>query len=52
MSSLISLPISIDPLNITRLYEQVQRAGNIQDMMSISNFLNPTEVEFKSHVLR
>jgi hypothetical protein len=43
MSSPISLPISIDPPNITSLYEQVQRAGNIQDMMAISNFLNPIE---------
>ena len=43
MSSPISLPVSIDPPNITSLYEQVQRAGNIQDMMSISNFLNPIE---------
>jgi len=39
----ISLPISIDSPNITTLYEQVGRAGNIQDVMAISNFLNPIE---------
>ena len=45
MSSLISLPVSVKPANITGLYERVQRAGNIQDMMAISNFLNPIEEE-------
>lgn len=39
----ISLPLAIDHPNLARLYEQVQRAGNIQDMMAISNFLNPIE---------
>jgi hypothetical protein len=36
-------PISIGPPNITSLYEHVQRAGNIQDIMAVSNFLNPVE---------
>ena len=39
----ISLPLTIDHPNLARLYEQAQRAGNIQDMMAISNFLNPIE---------
>ncbi|KFZ16898.1 hypothetical protein V501_02019 [Pseudogymnoascus sp. VKM F-4519 (FW-2642)] len=39
----LSLPIAIDSPNITSLYEQVKRAGNIQDIMAISSFLNPVE---------
>jgi hypothetical protein len=39
----ISLPITIDPPNITSLYTEVARAGNIRDAMSIMNFLNPIE---------
>jgi hypothetical protein len=36
----ISLPTVIVPLDLPELYEQVVRVGNIQDFMSISNFLN------------
>ncbi len=43
VATLISLPLTINPPNIASLYERVQRAGNIQDMMAISNFLNPIE---------
>jgi len=43
MSSPISLPIEINPSNITELYARVARAGNIQDLMAISNFLNPLD---------
>jgi DDE superfamily endonuclease/Fission yeast centromere protein N-terminal domain/Tc5 transposase DNA-binding domain len=39
----LSLPISADSPNIISLYERVQRAGNIQDIMAIANFLNPAE---------
>ena len=39
----ISLPTTITPLGITELYDKVIRAGNIQDVMAISNFLNPEE---------
>ena len=43
MSAPINLPISIEPLNITSLYDKVQKAGHIQDIMALSNFLNPIE---------
>ena len=43
MISPISLPVSIDSLDISTLYEKVQRVGNIRDAMSISSFLNPIE---------
>jgi hypothetical protein len=33
----------ITPSDTQQLYEQVLRAGNIQDSMAISNFLNPVE---------
>jgi hypothetical protein len=39
----ITLPTPINPTGLSELYEQVVRAGNIQDVMSISNFLNPEE---------
>lgn len=39
----ISLPLSIDSLDITTLYEKVQRVGNIQDAMVITSFLDPIE---------
>ncbi|ELR09545.1 hypothetical protein VC83_08718 [Pseudogymnoascus destructans] len=39
----ISLPTTITPLGIGELYDKVIRAGNIQDVMAISNFLNPEE---------
>ena len=41
----ISLPTPITPSDTERIYEQVIRAGNIQDSMTISNFLNPDEEE-------
>lgn len=43
VSSPIALPIAIDSPDLTSLYEQVRQAGRIQDIMSISNFLNPAE---------
>ncbi|ELR07338.1 hypothetical protein GMDG_02518 [Pseudogymnoascus destructans 20631-21] len=43
LSNPISLPTSITPPNLSELYTQVAQAGNIQDSMAISNFLNPVE---------
>ena len=37
----IALPTPIIPSDTEQLYEQVLKAGNIQDSMAISNFLNP-----------
>lgn len=45
VTSPISLPQEMDDPNIEGLYNQVRRAGNIQDMMAMSNFLNPLEEE-------
>lgn len=39
----ITLPTPLDPPEINSLYQQVTRAGNIQDSMAISNFLNPID---------
>jgi hypothetical protein len=48
-SILLTTPITLPtPLNlpgIGELYQAVTRAGNIQDSMSISNFLNPIDEE-------
>jgi hypothetical protein len=48
-STLVSIPIArpipITPPGINELYEQVIQAGNIHDVMAISNFLNPTDEE-------
>ena len=41
----VSLPTQITLLNIEQLYEQVVQAGNIQDYIAISNFLNLVEEE-------
>jgi len=41
----ISLPIPILPTGISELYNQVVYAGGIQDVMAISNFLNPIDKE-------
>ena len=39
----IALPTPIIPSDTEQLYEQVLKAGNIQDSMAISNFLNSVE---------
>jgi hypothetical protein len=39
----ISLPTVIVPPDLPDLYKQVVKAGNIQDFIAISNFLNPDE---------
>jgi hypothetical protein len=41
VSSPITLPTPIIPAGLSELYTEVVRAGNIQDAMAISNFLNP-----------
>src|SRR5436190_13744075 len=43
VSTPISLPTPIIPSGIKELYDKVTEAGNIQDAMTISNFLNPIE---------
>jgi hypothetical protein len=43
VTSPISLPTQLNPPNISALYDQVARAGNIHDVMAISNFLNLEE---------
>ncbi len=44
----ITLPTPLNPPDIASLYERVTRAGDIQDAMAISNFLNPIdEVELE-----
>ena len=43
VSSPINLPTPIVPPDMGDLYRQVQRVGHIQDIMAISNFLNPEE---------
>jgi hypothetical protein len=45
VSSPISLPTPIIPSGLAELYKKVTDAGNIQDAMVISNFLNPIEEE-------
>jgi hypothetical protein len=35
--------ILLNPPDINNLYERVTRAGNIQDFIAISNFLNPVD---------
>jgi DDE superfamily endonuclease/Fission yeast centromere protein N-terminal domain/Tc5 transposase DNA-binding domain len=41
VSNPITLPTPIIPAGLSELYTEVARAGNIQDAMLISNFLNP-----------
>jgi hypothetical protein len=41
----ISLPTLLLPNGISELFNEVIQAGNIQDAMAISNFLNPIEEE-------
>jgi hypothetical protein len=43
ISTPISLPTPIIPSGFTQLYEEVLKAGNIQDSMAMANFLNPIE---------
>ncbi|PQM43460.1 hypothetical protein VC83_09587 [Pseudogymnoascus destructans] len=38
LTTLITLPTSITPTDLSQLYEQVIQAGNIHDSMAISNF--------------
>ena len=45
VSSPISLPTPIIPPGVVELYDKVIKAGNIQDAMAISSFLNPIEEE-------
>jgi hypothetical protein len=42
-TTLISLPTVITPPDLLQLYKQVLKAGNIQDFIAISNFLNLDE---------
>ena len=48
-STLLTTPIILSTpapsLDTAELYQQVIQAGNIQDSMAISNFLNPEEEE-------
>lgn len=39
----ITLPTPLNPPDITSLYERVTTAGNIQDSIALSSFLNPTD---------
>lgn len=51
ITSPISLPTPILPVGLPELYNQVIKAGNIQDQMAISNFLNPIGEEEESDIV-
>lgn len=51
ISSPISLPTPILPIGISELYNKVVRTGNIQDEMTVSNFLNPVGEDERDDVV-